>query len=343
MSDSILNVPIAVGSSNPKDFSKKKRANRTAKLKQSKLDVRREQWLSQVNKKGGCKESTNGGGASHEGSSVNMQNKRGGPVDKLEIKSRNEDIYEPSMHHYSDTESLPSNSPTSHTSSLLGSNDSGVNFTASSRSSSSSGRSSSSSSNGRSYSDDEDGGNPGGEGDDCLDDWEAVADALEAKDDKNQDCSLNTGHETASEVDGSSTVSKSAGKKGAMVNCCAWRPDDACRPQNLPNLSKQYSFPLNSERHLGRGSVWGCKNLGPVPTSCPICFEDFDCTDSSFLPCPCGFRLCLFCHKRILEEDGRCPGCRKKYECEPVEGKATLDGGSLTFRLARSCSMITRS
>ncbi|CAI9754620.1 unnamed protein product [Fraxinus pennsylvanica] len=53
--------------------------------------------------------------------------------------------------------------------------------------------------------------------------------------------------------------------------------------------------------------------------------------------------LCLFCHKRILEEDGQCPGCRNQYDCEPVEGEATLDGGSLTFQLARSCSMISRS
>ncbi|CAA0836095.1 RING/U-box superfamily protein [Striga hermonthica] len=346
MSDSIPNASVAVASSNhSKDFSKKKRANRSAKLKQSKLDVRREQWLSQVNKKGGCKVGTANGCAPHEGPPVHLRSTKGGPVEKLDIETCNEEIYEPSIHHYSDSESLPSNSPTSHTSSVLCRNESGVNFTASSRSSSSSsGRSSSSS--GRSYSDDEDGRDAGGvddDGDDdCLDDWEAVADALEAKDEKHQGLP-SPKHETAMGVDNLSGNSESGGEKGILVNCCAWRPDDTCRPQNLPNLSKQYSLPLNSERHFGRGSVWGCKNVGPDPTSCPICFEDFDCTDSSFLPCTCGFRLCLFCHKRILEEDGRCPGCRKKYECKPAQGEATLDGGSLIFRLARSCSMITRS
>ncbi|KAL0440814.1 UNVERIFIED_CONTAM: hypothetical protein Sradi_0020300 [Sesamum radiatum] len=142
----------------------------------------------------------------------------------------------------------------------------------------------------------------------------------------------------AKQESGGTAVQKS------LIHSQAWRPDDAFRPQSLPNLSKQHSFQLDSERPFGRGgSVWGCKNVGPVPKSCPICYEDLDCTDSSFLPCLCGFRLCLFCHKRILEEDGRCPGCRKQYDCDPVEGEATLDGGSLIFCLARSCSMTTRS
>ncbi|KAL3618012.1 hypothetical protein CASFOL_038333 [Castilleja foliolosa] len=347
MSDSIPNASIAMASSNPKDFSKKKRANRSAKLKQSKLDVRREQWLSQVKKKSGCNKEVNGGGSVNKEPSLHSGNRNGGSVENLEIKTRNKDgSYGDgsSMHHYSDSESMPSNSPTSHTSSVLGSNDSGVNFSGSS----SSGRSSSSSSNGfclGNMSDDEVGGDNAGDGDDdCLDDWEAVADALEVKDKNQQDYSPKTGCGPPTPKKHGNAVSESGGKQGGItVNCCAWRPDDAYRPQNLPNLSKQYSFPLNSERHLGRGSVWGCKNVGTIPTSCPICFEDFDCTDSSFLPCSCSFRLCLFCHKRILEEDARCPGCRKKYECEPVEAEATVDGGSLTFRLARSCSMITRS
>ncbi|KAL6549367.1 hypothetical protein OROHE_008484 [Orobanche hederae] len=356
MSDSIPNVSINVASSNPKDFSKKKRANRSAKLKQCKLDVRREQWLSQVKTKGGCKEEVNSGGSASKAPPLHSVNGRGKPVEKLEVKTRSEDeIYgDGSMHRYSDSESIPSNSPTSHTSSMLCSS---VNFTASSRSSSSSGRSSSSNSNGfcSGHMSDEDGGGDAIDDDDDGDDWEAVADALEAKDKNQQDCSPKTAcggsptpktkHENAAEVDKFSTEKlESGGKEVPIINCCAWSPDDAYRPQNLPNLTKQYSFPLNSERHVGRGSVWGCQNISPIPTSCPICFEDFDCTDSSFLPCSCGFRLCLFCHKRILEEDGRCPGCRKKYEGEPIiEGEATLDGGSLTFRLARSCSMITRS
>ncbi|KAI3454587.1 hypothetical protein Pfo_011250 [Paulownia fortunei] len=328
-------------------------------------------FMLPVKNKGRCKEEVSGGGGTR-GGPMCLENERGMPMEKLEIKPRvEEEIYGDglSMHHYSDSESSPSNSPTSHSSSVLGSNDSGVNFTASSRnSSSSSGRSSSSSSNGcfcGSMSE-EDEGDVGDDG--CLDDWEAMADALAATEDKQQGHSPNSGcglppsekhaHSAqcgsqlsvtnqpccGSDISNAKQESGGTAVQRSLVHCQAWRPDDAFRPQSLPNLSKQYSFQLNSDRHFGQGgSVWGCKNVGPVPSSCPICYEDLDCTDSSFLPCLCGFRLCLFCHKRILEEDGRCPGCRKQYDCNPVEGEATLDGGSLTFRLARSCSMITRS
>lgn len=361
ISDSIPNASMAMASSNAKDLGKKKRANRSAKLKQCKLDARREQWLSQGKSKGGHKDEVSQGG-----SLVHLESERGREMEKLDIKpGGEEEIYGHglSVHHFSDSESIPSNSPTSHSSSMLGSNGSGVNFSGSSRSSCSSGRSSSSSCNdsfsgNMSEEDEVDVGDDG-----CLDDWEAVADALAATDNKQPTAESGSpskkneiAAESGSDVDtaikpfgtvdssnsNGNTQSRGASLR-AQVNCCAWRPDDAYRPQCLPNLSKQYSFPLNSERHLGRGSVWGCKNLGPIPTSCPICFEDFDGTDSSFLPCPCGFRLCLFCHKRIIEDDGRCPACRKQYEREPIEGEASLEGGSLTFRLARSCSMITRS
>ena len=74
-----------------------------------------------------------------------------------------------SVQHESDSESSPSNSPTN--SSLLGGTDSGTSFTNSSSSRSSGGCCS--------------GSITEEEGDDgCLDDWEAVADALAADDDK---------------------------------------------------------------------------------------------------------------------------------------------------------------
>lgn len=303
----------------------------------------------------GVKEDSNGGTG---GSLMHGSNARGRSIEKLEIRPRGEEENDGgSIHHYSDSES-PSNSPTSHSSSVLGGNDSGTTFTGSSSSS----RSSSSSSSGGfcsgTMSEEDDGGD-----DDCLDDWEAVADALAAKDKnqeqhdgssdptpKNKRAGLVDVHaEVTNQLNSGTDVSQSKSENGvpvqsASVNCRAWRADDAFRPQSLPNLSKQFSFPMNTDRRYGcGGSVWGCKNVASVPTSCPICYEDLDFTDSSFLPCNCGFRLCLFCHKRILEEDGRCPGCRKEYKQDPVEGEATFDGGSLTYRLARSCSMITRS
>lgn len=95
----------------------------------------------------------------------------------------------------------------------------------------------------------------------------------------------------------------------------AWRPDDVSRPPTLPPLSKQLSF----QQEKGP-SVWSGTQLisnpggpPPVPSFCPICTEELDTTDTSFFPCSCGFRLCLFCHHRISSDDGRCPGCRKIY------------------------------
>lgn len=291
-----------------------------------------------VKNKGECKEKVDGGGVACPVPSVHLESLRNPKIGKLELKTRVEEgSYGDgsSVHHYSDSESFPFNSPTS----------SGANFSVSSRSSSSSGRSSSSSSNDFDVGDADD-------DDDCLDDWEAMADALAATDSKQlEHGSASEKHENAAESGVQVEAHISSGNQGsggaanqrALVNCCAWTPHDAYRPQGLPNLAKQYTFPLNSERHFGRGSAWGCKNVGPIPTSCPICTEELDPTDTSFLPCACGFRLCLFCHKRILEEDGRCPGCRKQYEFEPVEGEAMLDGSNVKFQLARSASMITRS
>ncbi|KAL2539512.1 RING/U-box superfamily protein [Abeliophyllum distichum] len=309
ISDSIANASIPMASTNPRDFAKKKKANRSAKLKQCKLDARREQWLSQVKNKGNCKEESNGGGI-HGGSSVHVENESIRAIEKLEINPR--DVQEnygdgSQLHHYSDSESSPSNSPTSHTSSVLGSSDSVANFTGRSSSSSSSSRSSSSSSSngccsGSMSEEDE------GDDDGCLDDWEAVADALAASDDKQQhnpNSGLDSSHlekdVNVSQSDSQSTVTNQSDfgldiskpkpenrgmvAQSVLVNCQAWRPNDACRPQSLPNLSKQYSFPMNSGRHFGcGGSVWAFKNVGPVPTSCPICYEDLDFTDSSFLP-----------------------------------------------------------
>lgn len=171
VSDSIPNVSIPIASSNPKDFAKKKRVNRLAKLKQCKLDARREQWLSQVKNKV-LKEEQNTGGT--HGSAKNVANERERLIKKLQIKPIGEEDNEGSLNHYSDFDS-----PTSHTSSVLGGNDSGTNFTGSSRGSSSSSSSGGCCSGSVSEEDEE-------VEDDCLDDWEAVADALAAIDEKQE-------------------------------------------------------------------------------------------------------------------------------------------------------------
>lgn len=344
-SDSINNAS-STSVHNGKDFSRKKR--RSAKLKQCKLDARREQWLSQsvVKNKVCCKAGTNGGDSKRT-----PRGERDSSLENLEMRRRGEANgggENGSVQHESDSESLPSNSPTS--SLLLGGTGSGTSFTNSSSGSTSSGGCCS-------------GSITEEEGDDgCLDDWEAVADALAADDDKQEMernennrenlCSGSTPeHEPNPQLGLNGARSDLRNSKPecqrtvqmATGTSRAWRVDDAFRPQTLPNLSKQRSFPA-TDRHFGQGGVsWVRSSAFSPPSSCPICCEDLDFTDSSFLPCLCGFRLCLFCHKRILEDDGRCPGCRKAYEHDPMEAEASIQGGSMTFRLARSCSMIARS
>ncbi|KAK9747971.1 hypothetical protein RND81_02G027300 [Saponaria officinalis] len=339
ISDSTINASIPNCS---KDFSKKKRANRSAKLKQCKLDARREQWLSQVKSKG-LKERVSGDGEFNGSTIETRKEKAKGkwigkekePCRKgIEVTSVNVVV----MHnHDSDSEeSLLVNSPTSSV------NDSGNNFAGSSGSSTSRSSSASSLSFGSggccsgSISDEEEGGGDEFDGDnECLDDWETVADALvAAENNEKQDDYAQAEDEKSDDLG----IFDRSG-----VNRKAWRPDDTSRPQSLPNLSKQRSFPASSERLSCHASNPRVRNMPPVvPTSCPICCEDLDLTDSHFLPCPCGFHLCLFCHKRILEEDSRCPGCRKPYSSDEVDKEKSVSGGNLTTRFARSCSMFSR-
>ncbi|KAG7023160.1 CCR4-NOT transcription complex subunit 4 [Cucurbita argyrosperma subsp. argyrosperma] len=347
VTDSIANASISLApSARDLPLSKKRRA-RNSKLKQSKLDVRREQWLSRgaiKNKKW-----------SKEDNRLDSEVVKTVEDDKLPSKKINRrDIGEEddrSVHHHSDCSESPSNSPPSIGSSILGGNDSGHHFTGSS--SSSSCRSSSSGCRSGSITEEEE-----DEGDDdCLEDWEAFADTLIATDKQHDQCSessprgdvvsqLGSCGDSRNELgigDGDSSIEHGRIARRASMNGRAWRPDDADRPQSLPTLSKQLSLP-NTDRRFGCGGIpWACGGVMPVPTSCPICFEDLDLTDSNFLPCPCGFRLCLFCHKRILEEDGRCPGCRKPYDRDPADNETNEYSGSPTFPLARSCSMISRS
>eukprot|EP01018_Ginkgo_biloba_P026299 Gb_06236 [translate_table: standard] len=121
------------------------------------------------------------------------------------------------------------------------------------------------------------------------DDWDAVAEAL--------------GVETQQE---SNAKPVRSGR--------AWSPDDVYRPSFFPPLTKEQSFSVRqsqADRVMTKPeaeSRWDTK-----PMWCPICTEEMDSTDSSFLPCECGFRLCLFCYHTILTQDGRCPHCRKSY------------------------------
>ncbi|MBA0872002.1 hypothetical protein Goshw_004463 [Gossypium schwendimanii] len=287
--------------------SKKKRTNRLAKLKQYKLDVRREQWLSQVKNKD-CKVDLNGCAGSPPFSTkrADEQNKS---LRNLQTNLREEESEDALSIHESDLESLMSCPIQSN----LANNDTKESISAHSCSGSSSGSCSGSVSE--------------EEKDGCLDNWEDVADALSADDSQhnspmNSPAKSETMVECASAdqqfkdkgIDQSNSESRQT-VYGSHMNCRAWRPDDVLRPQSLPSLSKQHDISLNSDWYSGHGAItWKQRSTMYHPSSCPICYEDLDATDSSFLPCSCGFLLCLFCHKRILEVDGRCPGCRKHYD-----------------------------
>eukprot|EP00249_Psilotum_nudum_P017894 c26541_g1_i1 orf=290-1333(-) len=180
------------------------------------------------------------------------------------------------------------------------------------------------------------------------DDWEAVADALDIQPPSVAKCpsvgsstngkSLRSNHEVLDKQ----SVSISPSKVSYDARCRsskpdlnrktnthtvklrsssgrAWRPDDTSRPSSLPRLKKQQSLPTDHVSQTWDPAPKGAWVSPSAPTHCPICIEEFDSTDSSFTPCICGFQLCLFCHHRILLEDGRCPGCRKAYDTHLVE------------------------
>lgn len=323
-----------------RDIGKKKKANRSAKLKQCKLDARREQWLSQVKNKGCLDGST-------EGSPTATISQRAMSLPRpdqgvLGIRPRNMD---PQLEMEHDGLGLQDNGLDSPVQSPTpGGN---VQRKVCPSSSGSSGSSIGSCS--RSVSDDEEDGHEEEKGDDKggPDDWESIADALSAA---GNHARITSDAEKIAEdsmmngVDGTRLVAGAAKSDANQITRRAWRADDASRPHCLPNLSKQRSFPVNIERRFA-ASGWDRRTIISAPSSCPICVEDFDLTDSSFLPCYCGFRICLFCHKKISEEgDGRCPGCRKKYDRVACTEKIVTGVGlPLPFRFSRSCSMNART
>ncbi|KAF0928976.1 hypothetical protein E2562_011066 [Oryza meyeriana var. granulata] len=328
--------------------AKKKRGNRSAKLKQSKLDVRREQWLSQVKDGKEVKAVVSPGAAAgaNSGSPILASPHPPLPRRRAEIRTREgepEDYKEDSVGASQDVGSSdhesPLHSPVSYNPPVdclqqkHCSGNGGRSF--------SSGSSAWSSSRSVSDSDNDTGGSPENDDDDgVLDDWEAVADALSVDDSHNHQEPVPAAPPV---VPASSPEPANAATRQEPIKSRtrAWSPDDVFRPQSLPSLSKQASFPASM------GDCWVAMGIGSaqkgillLPISCPICYEDLDPTDSSFLPCPCGFHLCLFCHKRILEADGRCPGCRKQYTSASSGGGMTGNECEMgNLRLSRSCSM----
>lgn len=307
-----------------KDMGRKKKTNRLAKLKQSKLDVRREQWLSHVRNKGCMVDSNETGGSPPPSMQMTVEgyNKSS---NSSALRSRGVHI-EGSIILDREFESLASSPDGTN----MGQSNQIKHLPLSSCSSATSMCCSAS------VSETE-------EEDDCLDDWEAIADALTAEEKQhNPNLETSIGLKPNIQLADSELCKKNLEigilQTESKRNVCSahenhrvWRPDDVFRPRSLPNAMNRLSVNV--------AQTW--PNVISQPSSCPICCEDLDITDSSFLPCPCGFHLCLFCHKRILEADERCPGCRKQYDS--IKGNERLHGGHASFQMQQSVGMSTMS
>lgn len=51
---------------------------------------------------------------------------------------------------------------------------------------------------------------------------------------------------------------------------------------------------------------------------CPLCCEELDVADQNFLPCKCGYQVCMWCWHHIKENlNNLCPACRGIYSDNP--------------------------
>uniref|UniRef100_A0A0C9QNT0 TSA: Wollemia nobilis Ref_Wollemi_Transcript_15654_1770 transcribed RNA sequence n=1 Tax=Wollemia nobilis TaxID=56998 RepID=A0A0C9QNT0_9CONI len=331
-----------------RDVSKKKKVNRRAKLKQCKLDARREQWLSQgknkiIGQQHQCQHQNgnSGNGDNHDHDNDKQSNEATNSEGSNHNNSPREHVEMP-RRSFSDMDSRSSKASIEEEEyDNEGCSSEDLNSKSPAHESSQ-------------EEEDDDGSS------DVEDDWEAAADALDVKESppkpvneetpcvlKENNTTDNNNNKTPFSIEvgilkpeykikPTSAVNRSS----RVGNARAWRPDDASRPKTLPNLTKVHSFPSQSCRPWG---AWNTNHnsspalSAPVPLSCPICYEDLDVTDFNFMPCSCGFRLCLFCHKRILEQDARCPGCRTRYNVTDTTAKVAA-----TVRLPRSYSLRLR-
>ncbi|KAL3157405.1 hypothetical protein ABBQ32_011880 [Trebouxia sp. C0010 RCD-2024] len=66
---------------------------------------------------------------------------------------------------------------------------------------------------------------------------------------------------------------------------------------------------------------------------CPLCIEPLDADEQQFYPCPCGYQVCVFCHRKIeLFCNNLCPGCRTEYGSQkdmfdPAARQSSSDNG----------------
>ncbi|EOA35487.1 hypothetical protein CARUB_v10020696mg [Capsella rubella] len=136
--------------------------------------------------------------------------------------------------------------------------------------------------------------------DDAYDNWDGFRDALNAFDNDEDDIpQLETGDLEQEEDLVPNTSQRTPEKLFHKDN--KYKHDASSHQKTVQRNSKKKNKRSNSGNQEGDAE------------ECPICSEVMDATDLSFQPCPCGFRICLFCHKRISENEARCPSCREQY------------------------------
>ncbi|KAG5177256.1 RING/Ubox like zinc-binding domain-containing protein [Tribonema minus] len=79
---------------------------------------------------------------------------------------------------------------------------------------------------------------------------------------------------------------------------------------------------------------------------CPLCCEELDLSDKNFLPCQCGYRVCIWCWHTIKDHmNGLCPACRNPYSDDPhafaaVDRDDVIKSEKRKRRLARQHALL---
>ncbi|XP_010428482.1 PREDICTED: uncharacterized protein LOC104713125 [Camelina sativa] len=142
--------------------------------------------------------------------------------------------------------------------------------------------------------------------DDAYDNWDGFRDALNSfENDKDDTLKLEQGEDLVPNTSQRRRNNKSTPEKKLF------HKDNRCKHEASSPQKKM--FHRNSKMKKSSNNS-GKQEGDDDDEECPICSEVMDETDLSFKPCPCGFRICLFCHKKISENEARCPSCRKDYD-----------------------------
>ena len=76
---------------------------------------------------------------------------------------------------------------------------------------------------------------------------------------------------------------------------------------------------------------------------CPLCMEELDVTDLAFHPCPCQYRVCLYCYTNIVEHlNAQCPACRREYDRQEAIASASSDPSPLIAQAASERKAVKR-